>query len=69
MLRRTALLCACCALSACGGPKEESSTGDIANQAESLQRAADATTDQLIEQIEAEAVEEQAEQEPKNAVR
>lgn len=46
---------------------KESSAGDIANQAESLQRAADATTNQLIEQIEDEAIAEQVPQDDGNA--
>ena len=67
MLRRLALWSACLAVSACGGAREESSATDIANQAESLQRAADATTDQLIQQIEEESREDQVAQDAENA--
>lgn len=39
-------------LPGCGGQVEESDDAAIANQAESLERAANATTDQLIKEIE-----------------
>jgi hypothetical protein len=45
-------------LTACGGPREESDAASIANQAESLERAANATVDQQIKEIEAEAAAE-----------
>ena len=41
----------CLLLAACGGQASESSDAAIANQAESLERAANATTDQLILEI------------------
>lgn len=51
------LLC----LAACSGNKDEASEDAIENQAESLERAANATTDQMIKQIEDEtAADEQA---------
>ena len=43
----------CLALAACGGPVKESSDAELANQAESLERAANATTDQMIRDLEA----------------
>ncbi len=39
-------------LTGCGGQVTESNESAIANQAESLERAADATTDQMIKEIE-----------------
>jgi len=39
-------------LAGCGGQVAESNESAIANQAESLERAADATTDQMIKEIE-----------------
>lgn len=49
------------ALAACnGGAVKESDEAAIANQAESLERAANATTDQLIKQMEDDASAEQA---------
>lgn len=42
----------CLMLSACGGQTNQSDEAAIANQAESLERAANATSDQLIRQIE-----------------
>ncbi len=47
-------------LSACGSRALETDEAAIANQAESLERAANATTDQLIRQIEADARREEA---------
>jgi hypothetical protein len=49
------ILCLSLILAACSGRKDAASEEAIANQAESLERAANATTDQLIEQIEAES--------------
>jgi|CXWL01.1.fsa_nt_gi hypothetical protein len=39
-------------LAGCGGQMKESNQSVIANQAESLERAANATTDQMIMEIE-----------------
>jgi hypothetical protein len=47
-------------LSACGGEVKESEEAAIANQAESLERAANATTDQMIREIEDAAKAEEA---------
>ena len=47
-------------LSACGGEVKESDEAAIANQAESLERAANATTDQMIREIEDDAKAEEA---------
>ena len=47
-------------LSACGGEVKESDEAAIANQAESLERAANATTDQMIHEIENDAKAEEA---------
>jgi hypothetical protein len=49
------------ALSACGsGQVAESDPANIRNRADSLQKAADATTDELVNQIDAEAATETA---------
>ena len=47
-------------LTACGGQVAESDEAAIANQAESLERAANATTDQLILEIKNDANAEEA---------
>lgn len=47
-----AILASCLLLAGCGGQVTESDEAAIANQAESLERAANATTDQMIKQIE-----------------
>ncbi len=47
-------------LAACGGQVTESDEAAIANQAESLERAANATTDQLILEIKNDALAEDA---------
>ena len=47
-------------LAACGGRTTESDEAAIANQAESLERAANATTDQLILEIKNDAMAEDA---------
>lgn len=47
-------------LAACGGQVTESDEAAIANQAESLERAANATTDQLILEIKNDAMAEDA---------
>lgn len=47
-----AILAASLLLAGCGGQVTESDDAAIANQAESLERAANATTDQMIKQIE-----------------
>ena len=47
-------------LTACSGEVKESDEAAIANQAESLERAANATTDQIIRDIENDAKAEQA---------
>ena len=44
------------ALAACGGAREPQSEEAIANQAESLERAANATVDQQIAEIEAASI-------------
>lgn len=46
-------------LAACGGTREPLSDDAIANQAESLERAANATVDQQISEIEADAAKEE----------
>jgi hypothetical protein len=46
------IVAACLLLAGCGGQVKESNESAIANQAESLERAANATTDQMIKQIE-----------------
>lgn len=46
------MLASCLLLAGCGGQVKESNESAIANQAESLERAANATTDQMIKQIE-----------------
>ena len=48
------------ALASCGEQPQEATDADIANRAESLERAADATTDQLIAEIEAQTKAETA---------
>ena len=50
----------CVLLAACGRQASESDEAAIANQAESLERAANATTDQLILQIKNDAKAEEA---------
>lgn len=52
------MLIICLGLTACGGSNEDTSSATIANRAESLERAADATTDQLISEIKASAAED-----------
>lgn len=47
-------------LAGCGGQVKESNESVIANQAESLERAANATTDQMIKEIENSAAAEDA---------
>lgn len=59
-------------LAGCGGQVKESNEAAIANQAESLERAANATTDQMIGEIEngarrEEAVAESATAQPADA--
>lgn len=59
-------------LAGCGGQVGESNEAAIANQAESLERAANATTDQMIAEIEnaakgEEAIAESATAQPANA--
>jgi hypothetical protein len=51
---------ACLLLAGCGGQVKESNEAAIANQAESLERAANATTDQMIGEIENAAKREEA---------
>jgi hypothetical protein len=51
-------------LAACNSAPEEASEAEIANRAESLERAADATTDDLINQIEAQAAAEMTAEAP-----
>ena len=48
------------ALAACGGPRAETDEASIANQAESLERAANATVDQQIRDIQDAAAAEAA---------
>ncbi len=55
-----AIVGACLLLAGCGGQVKESNEAAIANQAESLERAADATTDQMIGEIENTAKREEA---------
>ena len=55
-----AIVGACLLLAGCGGQVKESNEAAIANQAESLERAADATTDQMIGEIENTARREEA---------
>lgn len=52
------MMSVCLGLAACGSPNEDTSSATIANRAESLERAADATTNRLIAEIEASAAEE-----------
>ncbi len=47
-------------IAGCGGQAESSTPEDIANRAESLERAADATTNQLIADLEAASAAEKA---------
>jgi hypothetical protein len=54
------IICACLLLAGCGGQVKESNEAAIANQAESLERAANATTDQMIGEIENTAKREEA---------
>lgn len=42
-------------LSACGSAPDDTSNASIANRAETLERAAEASTDQLIAEIEAQS--------------
>ena len=59
-MKKLILPCALCLLlTACGGAVTESNESAIANQAESLERAANATTDQMIREIEASGKAEQ----------
>lgn len=54
------LFALCALLTACGSQVQESNEAAIENQAESLEKAANATTDQLINQIEQGAKKEDA---------
>lgn len=62
MRRIVSVLLLSLSIAACSGSRDEASEEAISNQAESLERAANATTDQMIKQIEDEsAADEQAE--------
>ena len=61
------LLALCALRAACGNQVRESNESAIENQAESLERAANATTDQLINQIEQGAKEDEAATAPARA--
>jgi hypothetical protein len=54
-------------LAACSGGGEDASDAAIANRAQSLEAAADATTDQLIREIDAQAGAEMAADPPPSA--
>lgn len=54
-------------LTACSGTADEVNEAEIANRAESLERAADATTSDLINQIEAQTAEDMASEAPQAA--
>ncbi len=58
--RMPPLFVLCILLSACGSQVQESNEAAIENQAESLEKAANATTDQLIKQIEEGAKKDEA---------
>ncbi|MFO1239917.1 MAG: hypothetical protein U1E64_06155 [Sphingomonadaceae bacterium] len=60
LYRMFPLFALCALLTACGGQVQESNEAAIENQAESLEKAANATTDQLINQIEQGAKKEDA---------
>lgn len=61
------LFALCALLAACGNQVRESNESAIENQAESLERAANATTDQLINQIEQGAKADEAASAPARA--
>ena len=58
------MLVMCLLLAGCGGKAKESNESAIANQADSLERAANATTDQMIGEIEDSAKADEASSQP-----